>query len=96
MINLAVIGAGSAGLTMARYLSAHPKLFKFVVFEQGNEVGGTWIYDEGVGDDVPCRFTNLTHRELIALADNDAIHSSMYKNLRYEFLYCFLFCFMHM
>jgi len=71
MIRVAVIGAGAAGLCMARYLVDQPKLFNAVIYEQTNSVGGTWVYTEK---------TNLDENGL-------PIHSSMYKNLRYRIYY---------
>lgn len=49
-----------------RRLSENP-MFSFVVYEQTDSVGGTWVYDERTGVDeygIP-------------------IHTSMYKNLRW-------------
>ena len=71
ILRAAVIGAGAAGLTMARHL-APPAGFDShsigsgvrivpTVFEMADRVGGTWIYNEKTGPKV---------------------HSSMYKNLR--------------
>ncbi|KAK6185960.1 hypothetical protein SNE40_008086 [Patella caerulea] len=65
-MRVAVIGAGAAGLCAVRHLIAKPKTFQVVGFEQGDRVGGTWIYTDKKGQDeygLP-------------------IHSSMYKNLR--------------
>jgi len=49
MKRVAVIGAGAAGLCMARHLlavsSATAKI-DFVVFEKANYVGGTWVYQD--------------------------------------------------
>ena len=41
-MKVAVIGAGAAGLVTARELTRAGH--EVTVFEQGNEVGGTWIY----------------------------------------------------
>ncbi|EZA52799.1 hypothetical protein DMN91_008805 [Ooceraea biroi] len=60
-----VIGAGAAGLCAARHLAANAK-FEVTVYEQTNEVGGTWVYKEQVGLD----------------ENGLPIHSSMYKNMR--------------
>lgn len=46
MHRVAVIGAGPAGLCAARSMLRYPKLFTPVVFEQGDEIGGTWVYRE--------------------------------------------------
>lgn len=67
MIRVAVIGAGGAGLCMARYLADQPSVFNTVIYEQTNNVGGTWVYTDK---------TDIDEHGL-------PIHSSMYKNLRY-------------
>ncbi len=78
MKSVAVIGAGCAGLCMARYLAAENQLFKVVVFEQGSKVGGTWIYDD-------VSITPTPGVEGIReMENNTAYHSSMYKSLRYN------------
>ncbi|XP_072037202.1 uncharacterized protein [Amphiura filiformis] len=66
MQQVAVIGAGAAGLCAARYLSAKPDSFEPTVFEKSDRIGGTWVYTEETGKDqygLP-------------------IHSSMYTNLK--------------
>ena len=83
MKSVAIIGAGGAGLAMARYLSANQNLFKFTVYEQSNEIGGTWIYDcslENFYDNKQRRNGDKVLKELIS---KDDVHSSMYKSLRY-------------
>lgn len=82
MKSVAIIGAGGAGLAMARYLSAKPKLFQFVVYEQSDEVGGTWIYDSSLENLYNNEFERSGQKELIALVNKDNVHSSMYKGLR--------------
>lgn len=64
---VAVVGAGAAGLCVARHvLSRLDSFAPPVVFELSDNIGGTWCYDERVGTD-----------------DNGRpIHSSMYRNLR--------------
>ena len=77
MKRVAVIGAGAAGLCCARHLSKFPETFQFTVYEQSEQVGGTWVYDnhsQGLPDDVR---TESSHGP----------HSSTYKNLRLVF--CF-------
>ena len=67
MIRVAVIGGGAAGLCAARYLLAKPDVFEAVLYEQSDQVGGTWVYTDNVGKDkygLP-------------------VHSSMYSNLRW-------------
>ncbi|XP_030648315.1 flavin-containing monooxygenase FMO GS-OX4 isoform X2 [Chanos chanos] len=66
-LRVAVIGAGAAGLCVARHILARPLTFvPPVVYELTDHVGGTWFYEERVGTD-----------------DNGyPIHSSMYRDLR--------------
>lgn len=47
--NVAVIGAGAAGLVAARELRLEGH--KVVVFESGNSVGGTWVYSPDTDSD---------------------------------------------
>ncbi|XWS61956.1 hypothetical protein CRYUN_Cryun07bG0169200 [Craigia yunnanensis] len=62
---VAVVGAGAAGLVAAR------ELHSVVVFERGNEVGGTWVYTPRVESD------------LLGLDPNRPIvHTSLYSFLR--------------
>lgn len=69
MLRVAVIGAGAAGLCVARHILSHPNVFAPpVVFELSENIGGTWCYDERVGRS----------------DDGRLIHSSMYRDLRYE------------
>ncbi|XP_059486507.1 senecionine N-oxygenase-like [Neocloeon triangulifer] len=63
---VAVIGAGPAGLAAARHFTAAGSPFECTVFEQGDDLGGTWRLSEHVGTDYRGR----------------QVHSSMYKNLR--------------
>uniref|UniRef100_A0A3Q3WGM7 Flavin-containing monooxygenase n=1 Tax=Mola mola TaxID=94237 RepID=A0A3Q3WGM7_MOLML len=64
---VAVVGAGAAGLCVARHILSRLNHFAPpVVFELTGNVGGTWCYDERVG-------TNDNGRP---------IHSSMYRDLR--------------
>lgn len=65
LIHVAVIGAGAAGLCAARNLKSNP-IFQFAVYESQDDVGGTWIYTEKVGND----------------KYGQPIHSSMYRELR--------------
>ncbi|KAI0227620.1 hypothetical protein LSAT2_021901, partial [Lamellibrachia satsuma] len=62
-LNVAVIGAGAAGLSALRHLTARPSLFTALAFEQTSNVGGTWVYTEDTGVD----------------RNGLPIHSSMYK-----------------
>lgn len=61
-----VIGAGAAGLCAVRHLAEDAK-FETTVYEQTNEIGGTWVYKEQTGFD----------------ENGLPIHSSMYQNLRF-------------
>ncbi|KAL6177103.1 hypothetical protein ACLB2K_048629 [Fragaria x ananassa] len=67
--NVAVIGAGAAGLIAARELRREGH--KVLVFERGDQVGGTWVYTPEVESDP------------IGLdPDRATVHSSMYQSLR--------------
>ncbi|XP_038064684.1 flavin-containing monooxygenase FMO GS-OX-like 4 [Patiria miniata] len=66
MMKVAVIGGGAAGLCAARYLCAKPKLYQATVYEQSEQIGGTWVYRDDVGKD----------------KYGQPIHSSMYSRLR--------------
>lgn len=67
--SVAVIGAGSAGLVAARELRREGH--EVVVFERGNKVGGTWVYNPTTESDPlgidPAR---------------TVVHSSLYASLR--------------
>lgn len=76
MKNVAIIGAGAAGLCMARYLRANEKMFNFVMYERTNAIGGTWVYDENI----PSQMHGPAGME--ALRRSRDVQSSMYKNLR--------------
>ncbi|KAL6280099.1 hypothetical protein ACE6H2_016980 [Prunus campanulata] len=66
---VAVIGAGAGGLVAARELGREGH--KVVVFERGDQVGGTWVYTPKVESD------------LLGLhPDRTTVHSSMYQSLR--------------
>ncbi|XP_059486506.1 senecionine N-oxygenase-like [Neocloeon triangulifer] len=62
---VAVVGAGPSGLAAARHFSADSS-FECHVYEQGSDLGGTWVLSEHVGNE----------------PDGRPVHSSMYKNLR--------------
>jgi len=62
-MKLCVIGSGAAGLTAAK--NGINFGFEVIVFEQSNQVGGTWVYDENVGKN----------------KYGIDVHSSMYKGL---------------
>lgn len=48
-MNVAVIGAGTAGLCAAKHSLQNG--FKVTVFEQARQVGGTWVYTDKIGTD---------------------------------------------
>lgn len=60
-----VIGAGAAGLCAARHFAPNSN-FELKVYEQTNDIGGTWIYKEA---------TEVDENGL-------PVHSSMYRDLR--------------
>lgn len=49
MKNIAIIGAGAAGLSAARHSLAAGH--RVTVFEQTERLGGTWVYRDAVGTD---------------------------------------------
>ncbi|OAD59924.1 Flavin-containing monooxygenase FMO GS-OX-like 3 [Eufriesea mexicana] len=63
---IAIVGGGVAGLLVARHTAAKLDTYSLTLFEQTDQVGGTWIYTDE---------TDVDKHGL-------AIHSSMYKNLR--------------
>ena len=66
---VAVIGAGAAGLVVARELVREGH--RVVVFERGDQVGGTWVYNPMVESDP----LGLDPRRAV-------VHSSLYESLR--------------
>lgn len=62
-----VIGAGAAGLCAARHFAPNSN-FELKVYEQTNDIGGTWIYKEETGVD----------------ENGLPVHSSMYRDLRFN------------
>ncbi|RFU31050.1 hypothetical protein B7463_g5281, partial [Scytalidium lignicola] len=54
-LRIATIGAGAAGLNMARHLELHMRNFEHVVYEKNLEVGGTWFENRypGCACDIP-------------------------------------------
>ncbi|KAJ0668158.1 putative flavin monooxygenase, FAD/NAD(P)-binding domain superfamily [Helianthus annuus] len=69
-VNVAVIGAGVAGLTTARELLRENH--RVTVFEKSGQIGGTWVYDNRVEVD-DCLHLN---------PNRTVVHSSIYKSLR--------------
>uniref|UniRef100_A0A8C6TIQ5 Flavin-containing monooxygenase n=1 Tax=Neogobius melanostomus TaxID=47308 RepID=A0A8C6TIQ5_9GOBI len=50
-LRVAVIGAGAAGLCVARHVLSKPQTFSApVVFESRPTIGGTWVYEECTGN----------------------------------------------
>ncbi len=71
-LRVAVIGAGGAGLCAARHLLSRRDTFATpVVYELTKNIGGTWVYEESVG----CYDNGLP------------IHSSMYRDLRWFYVF---------
>ncbi|XP_062026007.1 flavin-containing monooxygenase FMO GS-OX-like 2 [Rosa rugosa] len=67
--HVAVIGAGASGLVAARELRREGH--NVVVFEQGDQLGGNWVYTPEVESDPIGLYPNRT-----------IVHSSMYQSLR--------------
>lgn len=65
-IRIAIVGGGVAGLIVARHVISRPEFYSLCLFEQTDEIGGTWVYTDE---------TEFDENQL-------PIHSSMYKNLR--------------
>lgn len=65
MVHIAVIGAGTAGLCAAK--TAIQSDCEVTVFEQAKQVGGTWVYDDNIGQN----------------EHGLDIHTSMYQGLQY-------------
>lgn len=81
-----MIGAGAAGLCCARHLSEFPDVFQVKVYEQGDQVGGTWVYNNPTPGQLP---RDVREMNATKSASENGIHcqttyhSSMYKNLKY-------------
>ena len=67
-MNVAIIGAGAAGLAAAR--QCHRAGFSCQVFEQSGRVGGIWVYEPRTEDDP------------LGLAPTQPVFSSLYDSLR--------------
>ncbi|GMN40782.1 hypothetical protein TIFTF001_010003 [Ficus carica] len=67
--HVAVIGGGAAGLAVARELVREGH--RVVVFERGDQVGGTWVYNSKVESD-----------QLGLDPSRAVVHSSLYESLR--------------
>lgn len=63
---IAIIGGGVAGLVVARHVISRPETYSLTLFEQTDQVGGTWVYTDEIEFD----------------KNGLPVHSSMYKNLR--------------
>src|SRR5690348_5632369 len=66
MPEVAIIGAGPAGLVAARYLKSEG--FEPILFEQGDQVGGQWTGDPRYSGVWPSMRTN-TSRVMTAFSD---------------------------
>lgn len=64
-----IVGAGTAGLSALKN-SLERKELKVICYEQGDKLGGTWVYQDKINDD----------------QDPEEVYSSMYKNLRLELM----------
>jgi cation diffusion facilitator CzcD-associated flavoprotein CzcO len=42
-LRIVTIGAGAAGLNLARHLDLHMKNFEHIIYEKNPDVGGTWF-----------------------------------------------------
>lgn len=65
-MNIAIIGAGAAGLAAARQCLDKNNGFTCTVFEQASQLGGTWVYSDNIGKD----------------EYGFPVHTSMYKGLK--------------
>ncbi|XP_029043037.1 flavin-containing monooxygenase FMO GS-OX-like 3 [Osmia bicornis bicornis] len=63
---IAIIGGGVAGLVVARHTAIKLDTYSLTLFEQTDQIGGTWVYTDE---------TDVDKHGL-------PVHSSMYKNLR--------------
>lgn len=68
MTNVAIIGAGAAGLVAAQQMRDHG--MSPTIFEQSNRIGGVWLYSDQVESDP------------LGLSPDERLHYSMYKSLR--------------
>lgn len=68
-LSIAIIGAGASGLTAARHAIAQGH--DVTVFEQNEQLGGIWVFDEKVG------------RNKYGIQ----VHTAMYKGLRFVQLF---------
>lgn len=66
VLNMAVIGAGPTGLVSAKY--SIEQGYNVTIFEQGEELGGLWVYSNEVG-------TNKYGLN---------VHSALYNDLRFS------------
>ena len=66
--NAAVIGAGAAGLVCARELARQN--IEVTIFEKSSQVGGVWVYEPEVDDDIT------------GVDPTSTVHSSLYDSLR--------------
>lgn len=64
-MKVAIIGAGASGLCAAKYCLVNK--FATTIYEQTNQIGGTWVYTEQTGKD----------------SNGLNIHTSAYQSLRF-------------
>ncbi|XP_076647845.1 uncharacterized protein LOC143356225 [Halictus rubicundus] len=63
---IAIVGGGVAGLVVARHTATKLDTYSLTLFEQTDQIGGTWVYTDEIDVD----------------KNGLPVHSSMYKNLR--------------
>ena len=69
---IAIIGAGAAGLAVAREFR---KEFDVDVLEQSNDVGGVWLYTDDIEESLTDPLQSMSQSK-------PRIHSSLYRSLR--------------
>ncbi|XP_042503631.1 flavin-containing monooxygenase FMO GS-OX5-like [Macadamia integrifolia] len=75
---VAVVGAGPCGLVAARELRREGQ--QLVMFEKGDRIGGTWVYDPRL-ENLPLSRSVKQDEEGVGVD----VHSSMYRSLRINF-----------
>ena len=67
-MNVAIIGAGAAGLITARAMQEHG--LAHTIYEQSSRIGGVWVYSDRVETDP------------LGISPDEQLHHSMYASLR--------------